>query len=306
MRKIMKKKTITLKKWTVFDIVNTVFVIFVTLIILYPLYFCVIASFSNPTEVALGKTLLWVKDFTAMSYELILEEKLLLIGYRNTIFYTICGTAYNVALTIPAAYVLSKKEIPYHGFLSWFFFITMYVSGGMIPSYILVKNLGLLNTPWVMIIGSGVSVYNMIVVRSYFSSTIPASLYDAAFIDGATEFQVFTRIAIPLSKAIIAVISLFYAVGHWNNFYTALIYIYDKNLYPLQLVLRNLLINGQLNLSSNIQYTAEELKYMVQRARIIQTMKYSIVVVAAIPLLIVYPFIQKYFVKGVMIGSVKG
>ena len=182
----------------------------------------------------------------------------------------------------------------------------MYVSGGMIPSYILVKNLGLLNTPWVMIIGSGVSVYNMIVVRSYFSSTIPASLYDAAFIDGATEFQVFTRIAIPLSKAIIAVISLFYAVGHWNNFYTALIYIYDKNLYPLQLVLRNLLINGQLNLSSNIQYTAEELKYMVQRARIIQTMKYSIVVVAAIPLLIVYPFIQKYFVKGVMIGSVKG
>lgn len=241
-----------------------------------------------------------------MSYELILEEKLLLIGYRNTIFYTICGTAYNVALTIPAAYVLSKKEIPYHGFLSWFFFITMYVSGGMIPSYILVKNLGLLNTPWVMIIGSGVSVYNMIVVRSYFSSTIPASLYDAAFIDGATEFQVFTRIAIPLSKAIIAVISLFYAVGHWNNFYTALIYIYDKNLYPLQLVLRNLLINGQLNLSSNIQYTAEELKYMVQRARIIQTMKYSIVVVAAIPLLIVYPFIQKYFVKGVMIGSVKG
>ncbi len=306
MRKIMKKKTLTLKKWTVFDIVNTVFVIFVTLIILYPLYFCVIASFSNPTEVALGKTLLWVKDFTAMSYELILEEKLLLIGYRNTIFYTICGTAYNVALTIPAAYVLSKKEIPCHGFLSWFFFITMYVSGGMIPSYILVKNLGLLNTPWVMIIGSGVSVYNMIVVRSYFSSTIPASLYDAAFIDGATEFQVFTRIAIPLSKAIIAVISLFYAVGHWNNFYTALIYIYDKNLYPLQLVLRNLLINGQLNLSSNIQYTAEELKYMVQRARIIQTMKYSIVVVAAIPLLIVYPFIQKYFVKGVMIGSVKG
>lgn len=296
-----------LKKFTFFDIAVTFLVILITFIVAYPLYFCITASFSNPTEVALGNTLLWVKQFTLDAYKLLLKEEQLWIGYRNTIFYTLLGTLYNLILTIPAAYVMSKKYIPFHGIISWFFFLTMYVSGGMIPTFILMKNLGLIDSPLALIIGSGVSCYNLIVTRQYFSSAIPGEIYEAARIDGAGEGSCFTSVALPLSKPIIAVMTLYYGVAHWNSWFNALIYIRTKTLYPLQLVLRNILISNNLALS-NITgaASAEDMAYAVYLSQLAQSMKYSIIIVSSLPLIIAYPFLQKYFAKGVMIGAVKG
>lgn len=294
------------KKISLFDIVNTALVILITFIVLYPLYFCVIASFSSPTEVAAGNTLLWIKGFTLECYKLIIEEDQLWIGYRNTIFYTVLGTLYNLLLTIPTAYVLSKNYLPFRGALSWYYFITMYIGGGMIPTYILMKNLHLVNNPWALIIGAGVSCYNMIITRQYFSTSIHPDIYEASYIDGASEWRCFCNIAMPLAKPIIAVMTLYYGVGHWNSYYNALLYIYKKEYYPLQLVLRNILISNQLSMANLENLSGEELEYMVYRAEMAQGMKYSIVIVASLPLIMIYPFIQKYFAKGVMIGSVKG
>lgn len=294
------------KRLTLFDVVNVLLVVLITAIIAYPLYFCVIASFSNPAEVAAGHTLVWIKDFTLDAYKLVLKEDQLWVGYRNTIIYTTLSTLYRLALTITAAYVLSKDKLPFRNLLSWYFFITMYIGGGMIPEYILIKNLGLLDTPWVMIIGTaGVNAYNLIVTRQYFSTSIPSSLYEAAYIDGAGEWKTFISIALPLSKPIMAVMTLYIGVGCWNAYYKALLYIYDKKLYPLQLVLRNILNANQLDLS-NIQGSSTELASLVYRANMAQGMKYSIVILASLPLIIAYPFMQKYFEKGVMVGSVKG
>lgn len=300
----MRKKK--LKGYSMFDFVNTALVILITFILAYPLYFCIIASVSNPSEVNLGHTLLWVKGFDLTGYKRILKEDQIWIGYRNTIFYTVGGTLYNLALTIPAAYVMSKNRMHFHGIISWYFFITMYIGGGMIPSYILIKNLGLINTPWVMIIGSGVSCYNMIVTRQYFATSIHPDIYEAAEIDGAGQGTCFMKIAMPLAKPILAVMALYYGVGHWNSYMGALLYIYKKNLYPLQLVLRNILINSQLNFSDLESLTVEEIEVALYKSQLAQTMKYGIIIVSSLPLIMIYPFMQKYFVKGVMIGSVKG
>lgn len=298
-------KLIKKKRLTAFDVINTLLVVLITLVVAYPLYFVVIASLSDPIQVAGGKTLLWIKGFTLDAYKLILEEKQLWIGYRNTIIYTVLATLYRLALTIPAAYVLSKEKLPFKGILSWFFFLTMYISGGMIPEFLNIKNLGLLDNPLVMVVGSGVSAYNLIVTRQFFESNIHPSIYEAAYIDGASEWRAFTSIALPLAKPIIAVMALYIGVGTWNTYYKALLYIYDKNYYPLQLVLRNILNANQLDLS-NIQGSGQEIANLIYRANMAQSMKYSIVIVASIPLIVVYPFLQKYFAKGAMVGSVKG
>lgn len=294
------------KKTSLFDIINTALVIFITFIVLYPLYFCVIASFSSPMEVAAGNTLLWIKKFTLECYKLIIEEEQLWIGYRNTVFYTVLGTLYNLLLTIPTAYVLSKNYLPFRSALSWYYFITMYIGGGMIPTYMLMKNLHLVNTPLALILGAGVSCYNMIITRQYFSTSIHPDIYEASYIDGASEWRCFCNIAMPLAKPIIAVMTLYYGVGHWNSYYNALLYIYKKEYYPLQLVLRNILITNQLSTSNLENVAGDELEYMIYRAQMSQGMKYSIVIVSSLPLILIYPFIQKYFAKGVMIGSVKG
>ena len=295
------------KKISVFDIVNNLLVVLITVIVAYPLYFCIVASFSDPSEVVMGRTLLWFQKFTVEAYRLILKEEQLWTGYRNTIFYTLFGTLYNLVLTIPAAYVMSKKTLPFRGILSWYFFLTMYVNGGMIPTYILIKNLGLLNNPLVLVVGAGVSCYNLIVTRQYFSASITQDLYEAAYVDGAGEGRCFLSIALPLAKPIIAVMSLYYGVAHWNSYYNALLYIYKKDFYPLQLVLRNILINGQMSIASiDNTMSAEEVEYLIHRAHIAQGMKYAMVIVASIPLLIAYPFMPKYFEKGIMVGAVKG
>ena len=299
----MKRK----KRISLFDLVNNMLVILITFVLAYPLYFCIIASFSDPEKVALGQTLIWVKDFTLEAYKNIMNETQLWVGYKNTLIYTFFGTLYNLVLTIPAAYVLSKKNLPFHGLLSWFFFLTMYLSGGMIPTYLLIKSLKLLNNPLVMIIGSGVSAYNLIVARQYFSSSIPNELYEAAYIDGASEWKAFTNIAIPLSKPILAVLSLYYGVSHWNSYYNALLYLYKEEYHPLQLVLKKILINNQNTfMMDDLGTSIETMKYLIEKARMAQGMKYSIIFIASAPLLILYPFLQKYFTKGIMIGSVKG
>ncbi len=294
------------KKFSIFDAINTLLVVLITLITIYPLYFCIIASFSDPYKVAQGEVLFWIKDFTVNAYRYVFEEKQLWIGYRNTIIYTLLGTLYNLVLTIPAAYVLTKQYLPFRNIISWFFFITMYLSGGMIPSYLLVKDLGLINTPFVLIIGAGVNCYNMIVTRQYFSSSIPQDIFEAAYIDGASETKCFRTIALPLAKPIIAVMALYYGVAHWNSYYNALLYIRDKALYPLQLVLRGILITNELSINSLETADAETVAYMVQRAHMAQGIKYAIVFIASFPLLVAYPFLQKHFTKGIMVGSVKG
>ncbi len=294
------------KKIGAFDVANTLLVVLITLLTIYPLYFCIIASFSDPYEVAQGNVLFWIKDFTTKAYQYVFEEKQLWIGYKNTIIYTLFGTLYNLVMTIPAAYVLSKPYLPFRNVISWFFFITMYISGGMIPSYLLVKSLGLINSPLVLIIGAGVNAYNLIVTRQYFSSSIPNTIFEAAYIDGASEAKCFTSIAVPLAKPIIAVMSLYYGVAHWNSYYNALLYIRDKAFYPLQLVLRGILITNELSISSLETADADTVAYLVQRAQMAQGIKYAIVFIASLPLLIIYPFLQKYFAQGIMVGSVKG
>ena len=291
---------------TRFDIVVTVLVVLITVVTIYPLFFVVIASFSSPTAVASGQTLFWVKDFTLDHYKYVLQEKALWTGYRNTIIYTILGTLYNLVLTIPAAYVLSKKHLPFRGVISWYFFITMYIGGGIIPQYFLIKNLGLLDNPLGLIVGTGVSCSNLIITRQYFQSSIPQDIYDAAYIDGANDWQAFCRIAMPLAKPILAVMALYYGVTRWNSYYNALLFIRSDEYKPLQLVLREILINNQISVLDMSTGGGENIAYMLERAQVAEGMKYAIVFIASAPLLIIYPFLQKYFTKGIMLGSVKG
>jgi len=292
----------------VFDVLNVAFTLIITLIIVYPLYFIIIASFSDPFSVYYGKVVFWPYGATLDAYINVLRYNEVWIGYRNTIFYTVCGTLYNIFLTIPAAYVLSKDNLPLKTPITWFFFITMYFGGGMMPTYLLYKNMGLLNSPFALILGAGVSCYNLIVCRTYFTSSLPKELSEAATIDGASEFGFFFRIAVPLSSAIIAVMTLFYGVGHWNSYFNAMIYITKKPLYPLQLVLRNILIlNQNAATSADIIFTDPELiAEAARQAYIANSMKYALIMIATLPLMIAYPFVQKHFVTGVMIGSVKG
>ena len=300
----MKKK----KKWEVFDIVNFFFMLLILFITIYPLYFTVIASFSEPSAVATGKVIWRPVGFTLDSYKQVFAYKQIWQGYINTIFYTVLGTAFNLVLTIPAAYAVSKKYLPGRGIVMGFFLITMYFSGGMVPTYLLIKNLGLINTRLVLVIVSGISIYNLIVTRTYFTTSISESIYEASRIDGAGEIRTFLSIALPLAKPIIAVMVLYYAVAHWNDYFNALLYVSDQNLEPLQSVLRRVLIQDQNALDEGMMQqsmSAGELLDSAQRAYAAYTMKYTMVFIASAPLLIAYPFVQKYFVKGVMVGAVK-
>ena len=277
------------------------------LIMFYPLYFTLIASFSDINEVGLGNVYLWPKGFTLEAYKNVFLNNQVWVGYANTIVYTIFGTLYGLVLLLPLAYALSKKRLFARRTVTWFFLFTMFFSGGIVPSYILMQKMNLINNRLVMILG-GVSVYNMVVVRTFFSSSIPDALFESAKIDGASEFICFFRIALPLSGAIIAVMALYISVSIWNAYFSALIYLTRNELHPLQLVLRNVLILNQ-SLATDPEFfmlSADEQAQAVLRARMAESMKYSIIYIASAPLLIAYPFIQRFFVKGVMIGSLKG
>lgn len=302
----MRDKTMYVKRSysdKIFDSVNVAVMIFLLIIFVWPLWFVVIASVSNPNEVWNGNVLLVPKDFTLMAYEELMKYKMIWTGYRNTIFYTVVGTFVNLVMTICAAYPLSRKDFMPRNFFMFLFMLTMYFGGGLIPTYLVVSGLGLVDTRWAMIIPGAVSIYNIIITRTYFMNSIPASLQEAATLDGANSFQYLMRVVLPLSKPIIAVVGLYYAVGHWNDFYTALIYLYKEDLMPLQSFLRDMLMSTKLTLNnlSGMDTATVELK-----THLAQTLKYSVIIVSTVPVLCIYPFIQKYFVKGVMVGSVKG
>jgi multiple sugar transport system permease protein/putative aldouronate transport system permease protein len=268
---------------------------------MYPLIYVLSSSFSCGQAVSSGKVLLWPVDFSFTGYKIIFSYKLVWVGYFNTIVITVVATAINMVLTICAAYSLSRKDFIGRNFYMTLFMITMFFSGGMIPNYILMSNLHLTNTRWSVILSGAISVTNMIIMRTYFVNSIPSELFEAARIDGITDWGYLFRIVLPLSKAIMAVVLLYYAVAHWNSYFNAMLYIPDRNLYPLQIVLRDLLNASKVDLSQ-IQ-DAEMLAQMTGAADLI---KFSLIVVSAAPILCAYPFVQKYFEKGVMIGSVKG
>ncbi|MBE3040063.1 MAG: carbohydrate ABC transporter permease [Chloroflexi bacterium] len=289
----------------IFNSINNLVLGAVMLVIAYPLYFTIIASVSDPLEVARGAIALLPKGFTIDAYRNVLGNSTVWLGYRNTAFYTITGTLLDLGITLTCAYALSKKWLPGRRLLNWCFLFTMYFGGGLIPTYLLVKGLGLINTPYVMVVLGAISVYNLIVVRNFFETSIPGELYEAARVDGCSEFGIFLKIALPLSKVIIAVMALFYGVARWNSYFNALLYLGKESLYPLQLVLRNiLLMNQTMDMSSMLD--SDQVQAVLRRILTAETMKYALIFVASFPVLCAYPFVQKYFVRGVMIGSVKG
>ena len=290
----------------VFDTVNVIIILLITLIMIYPMWYVLIVSFASPEEAVRGSLYFWPSTFTTEAYVKVFEEKKIWIGYGNTIIYTVTHTIYSLLLTVPCAYALSKKNMPGRVAITWYFFATMFISGGLIPSYMLNKSLGIINTRWIMILGMGVSYSNLVITRTYYQSSIPNEVYESAYIDGATEWQTFYKIALPLSGAIVAVMALYAAVGTWGSWYTAFIYITDQKKWPLQLRLRQILIMDSTQ-SLDIQYMSEEdIIEMQHQTFLVTTMKYAIIFIACLPMLVLYPFVQKYFVKGVMIGSVKG
>lgn len=271
------------------------------LIILYPLIYVVSSSFSSGEAVSTGKVLLWPVEFSLQGYKAVFAYQQVWVGYRNTIFYTVAGTLLNLMLTIMAAYPLSRKNFQFRNFYMTLFLITMFFSGGIIPNYILMTKLHLTNTRWSLILSGSISVYNMIIMRTFFQNSIPNELLEAAKIDGITDIGYLLKVVLPLSKSILAVITLYYAVAHWNSYFNAMLYLRDESLYPLQLVLRSILNVGKVDLS---QITDAEI--IKQMRGLSDLMKYSLIIISSAPIIIAYPFVQRFFEKGVMIGSVKG
>ena len=306
-----KKKIRQTKADVVFDVFNTIFMVVLMFVILYPLYFTIIASFSDPYAVVNGKVVFWPINPTLEPYQNVFKENRIWIGYRNNLINVPLGTLWNLILTLPTAYVLSKKKLHGRGMFATYFLIPMYFGGGLVPTYMQIKGMGLVNTPYTLIVLSGLSIYNMIVSRVFFQTSIPEDIYESATIDGASDFRQFFQMALPLAKPIIAVMALFYAVGRWNDYFTALIFISDNNLQPLQIILRGILLLNQTALANlNTQNLGQDdIEYMLTLARQVymaEGMKYSLIFISSAPLLIAYPFVQKYFVKGIMIGSLKG
>ncbi len=287
----------------IFEIITkTLLIIFVALI-LYPLIFVVIASVSDPTYVNSGELLFYPKGFTMLGYQRVFSDKRIMIGYANTIFYALAGTALGVGGTMLAAYALSRRDLPGRRIIMLLFIFTMYFQGGMIPYYLVVKGLGLVNSRLFMVLAGCISVYNIIIARSFLESNISDELREASMIDGCGNGRFFVSIVLPLSKAVIAVIGLYLAVTYWNSYFNGMIFLTDVKKYPLQLFLREILLTTSQAASVNSNLDPEAALQMEQMGQVI---KYGVIVVSTVPIICIYPFIQKYFVKGVMIGSVKG
>ena len=296
----MMNKVKKSKEDRIFLAVCYIIISILTIIVLYPMGYVVSATFSSGSAVAQGKVWLWPVEVTLDGYKAILKYKNIWIGYRNTIFYTVVGTVINVCLTMICAYPLARRNLRGRNAIMMLFVFTMLFNGGMIPNYILISKLKIINTPWAMLLPGAISVYNMIVARTFIQQNISSELMDAAKIDGCNDVQIFSQIVLPLSKAIIAVLAMWYAVGHWNSYFNAFLYLNDKELYPLQIFLRELLVLG------NVSSEMVDAETIAQLQNLKYLLKYTTIVIATVPLFAIYPFVQKYFVKGVMIGSVKG
>ena len=278
-------------------LINILLVLF-SLTVLYPLIYIVSSSFSSGVAVSAGRVLLWPVDPSIDGYRAVFSYARIMMGYRNTILYTVFGTVINVVLTLITAYPLAMPGFQFKRGYLFIFTFTMFFSGGLVPSYLLMSNLKLIDTVWVMLIPGALSVYNMIVTRTFFQNSLPVELLEASQIDGCTWTGYFFRVVLPLSKAIIAVITLYYAVGHWNSYFGALIYLNSRALHPLQIVLREILIVNSMD--------ALDIETETAQATMRDLIKYALIVVSTVPILCLYPFVQKYFMKGVMIGSIKG
>jgi putative aldouronate transport system permease protein len=283
-----------------YAVVNTLLVLF-TLVVAYPIVYVVSSSFSMPWAVSTGRVVLWPVGLSVEGYKAVFSHRYIVSAYRNTLLYTTVGTTINLFVTMTCAYPLSRRDFPMKGFFTGLFLFTMFFSGGLIPTYILMTKLGFVDRVWAMLIPGALSVYNMILVRTFLTSSIPLELLEASQIDGCSDATYFMRIALPLSKPVIAVITLYYAVGHWNAYFSAMIYLSDIRLFPLQLILRQILIANQINLEDLV-----DVESLVAKQGLSDLLKYALIVVSTAPILCAYPFIQRYFVKGVMIGSVKG
>lgn len=295
MNRVGKKK---FNSDTVFNIVVYTIAIGMAVIWLYPLIYVVSASFSAPESLLSGEVVLLPKHFNFEAYKYIFQDSGILTGYRNTIFYSVVGTVYNMLLTICAAYPLSRPDLKGRGGLTVMITFTMFFGGGMIPTYLNLNSLGLLNTPWVMFIPAAISVTNFIIMRNYFTNSVPGELIEAAYMEGATEMQTLTKIVLPLSKPILSVLSIYYMSGHWNAYFSAIIYLSDENLMPLQVFLRRILIMGGMEGMSTGSTMTDSLIY--------ESLKYGVIVVSTLPMLIGYLLVQKSFKKGIMMGSLKG
>ena len=285
----------------IFMVIVYIILTFCLVVVLYPLIYVVSASFSSSAAIRSGEVWLYPVDITLQGYEAVFSNHQIMTGFLNSFIYTFAGTAVNLVMTMLCAYPLSRKEFYGRGLINGIFVFTMYFGGGLVPTYMLINNLGLLNTRWVMIIPTAMSVWNVIIARTYLSSTIPDALFEAAELDGCSEFQFFIRIVIPLSAPIIAVLALYYGVGNWNAYFNAMIYLSDQDLFPLQVVLRSILILGDVDMTQ-----IQNVDAVAKKQGLADLLKYAVIVVASVPVMCIYPFVQKYFVKGVMIGSIKG
>lgn len=289
----------------VFMTVLHVVLAFVLIVVIYPLLFVVFASMSDPQYVNSGALLLYPKGFNLLGYQQVFRDQRILIGYGNTIYYTVFGTILAVAVNMMGGYALSRDDLPGRGIVMALFVFTMYFGGGMIPFYLIVRNLHFTNTRTILVLLGGTSVYNMIIARSFFISTIPRELQEAAEIDGCGTGRFFFSIVMPLSKAITAVIVLYCAVGQWNAYFNALIFISDRDKFPLQIFLREILLTAKTYESADVLSTLSG-DDLARMQRMSEVTKYGVIVVSTLPIIALYPFLQKYFVKGVMIGSLKG
>lgn len=301
----MAKSKTAIRSWDdrIVDFISYFIGALVILVTLYPLLFVISASFSDPVRVTNGELILWPVGFSLEGYEKILSYNLIWTGYRNTIFYAIAGTLVSLLLTLPAAFALSRKDLAGRNLIMGYFAVTMFFSGGLIPTYLVMKDLHLVNNPLIMVLMGAVSVWNMVIARTFFQENIPMELQEAAYIDGASTTRVFLSVVLPLAKPIIAVLALFCVVSQWNSYFNGLIYLSDTKYYPLQIFLRNILILDQMD---SMMGDPESMEYLLRQMQLKESMKFGIVVVSSIPVLVIYPFLQKYFVKGMMVGAIKG
>ncbi|NLG24166.1 MAG: carbohydrate ABC transporter permease [Clostridiales bacterium] len=289
----------------VFDAALMALLSLVFFIVAYPLYFIVISSISDPIAVSQGRVLYAPIGFTLDGYHAVFKEQTVMRGYANSLIYTVVGVAINVACTIPTGYAISRRDFFARGPITVFYLVTMFVSGGMMPTYLVVKATGLMNSMWALVVPGAITVWNLLVCRTFFAANIPDELLDAARLDGCGNTRFFFFIALPLSGAIIAIMVLYYGVGHWNSYFSSLLYLSDRGKWPLQMELRNILLQNAA-ITTRPVLNAEELQEKARLEAIAELMKYSLIVVSCVPMMVLYPFIQKHFVKGVMLGSVKG
>ena len=284
---------------TFYAIVNAIVGVFM-LIVLIPLVNIVASSFSSPGAVSSGKVLFWPVEFSLDGYKTVFQNKMIGTAYFNTFFYTVVGTMINLAMTMMAAYALARKNLPYKGFFMFLFTFTMLFSGGTIPNYMLIVNLKLYDTRWAMLLPGAISVYNMIIARTFIQN-IPNELYEAASIDGCSDARYFFTMVIPLSVTLLSVLTLYYAVAQWNSYFDAFLYLTNRKLYPLQIVLREILIANSINANEVVDDLT-----MSAKQGMADLLKFSLIIVSSLPVLVLYPFVKKYFLKGVMIGALKG